>query len=180
MKTKKKEFIQYLFHEIENEEEVEKFVESSILPSIGYVVMYFNALEKALDNIICQLISDRTDSPGLIIIHKMTYSSKVDLFKRFCDDLHSSIDLSIESYDELINDLKESGRLRNLVVHAGWENTDDDNYTYINLRISKNGMHQEYVQFSERSLTKIILLIMGTRNSLFNYWDERNEQLNSI
>lgn len=178
MKQKKKKFIQHLHHEIEieNEVETEKYLENS-LPLIGYIVMYFNGLEKALDSIICEIFTTRSDSTGLIVLHKMTYSTKVDLFKRFSDDLHSGCDFTIDNYDILIQNLKESGRLRNLVVHADWENTDNDGYTYINLKISKNGMEQEYIQFAEESLTEIIKLIIKTRTELYNYWETRNEKL---
>jgi hypothetical protein len=176
MKQKKKIFEQHLYHEIEDEEKAEEYLENS-LPLIGHIVMYFNGLEKSLDGIICEIFTDRTDSTGLIVLHKMNYSTKVDLFKRFSDDFHSACDIKIEGYENLITNLKESGRLRNLVVHADWENTDDDGYTYVNLRISTNGMEQEYLQFSEDSLTEIIELIIKTRKQLGEYWEKRNEEL---
>jgi len=155
MKINKKEFIQHLFHDIENEDEADKYLDNS-LPLIGYITMWFNGLEQSLDRIICEIFSDRTDSFGLIVLHKLSYSAKVDLFKRFSDDIHSCFGEKIEGYDYLIKNLKESGRLRNLVVHADWESTNEEGFTYVNLRISKGGMEQEYVQFSEESLSKII------------------------
>lgn len=176
MKQRKKEFIQHLYHEIDNEEEAEKYLDDA-LPLIGDVVMFFNGLEKTLDRFICEIFTDRSDSTGLIVLHKMSYSTKVDLFKRFCDDLHYGCDIQIEIYDKLIHNLKESGRLRNLVVHADWENTDSDGYTYVNLRMSKLGMEQEYLQFDENSLKQIVILIVDTRVLLNTYWEERNEKL---
>jgi len=176
MKQKKKVFIQHLYHEIEDEEKAEEYLDNS-LPLVGQIVMYFNGLEKSLDRIICEIFTDRTDSTGLIVLHKMNYSTKVDLFKRFSDDFHWGCDIKIDCYENLITNLKETGRLRNLVVHADWENTDDDGYTYINLRISTNGMEQEYLQFSELSLKEIIKLIFKTRQQLGEYWEKRNEEL---
>ncbi len=176
MKQKKKIFEQHLYHEIEDEEKAEEYLDSS-LPLIGLIVMYFNGLEKTLDGIICEIFTDRTDSTGLIVLHKMSYATKVDLFKRFSDDLHINGDIKIDEYENLISNLKETGRLRNLVVHADWENTDDDGYTYVNLKISANGMEQEYIQFSEDSLKEIIELIFKTRIHLSDYWEKRNEKL---
>lgn len=176
MKQKTKIFEQHLYHEIEDEEKAEEYLDNS-LPLIGLIVMYFNGLEKSLDSIICQIFTDRSDSTGLIVLHKMSYATKVDLFKRFSDDLHLGCDIKIEGYQTLIADLRESGRLRNLVVHADWENTDDDGYTYVNLKISSNGMKQEYLQFSEDSLKEIIDLIIKTRKELEEYWEKRNEEL---
>lgn len=46
-----------------------------------------------------------------------------------------AIDVSYSDYEKLIRDLNEAGRLRNLVVHADWENTDKDGYTSIKLNI---------------------------------------------
>jgi len=176
MKINRKQFIQHLYHDIEDEEEAEKYLDDS-LPMIGYITMWFNGLEKSLDHIICEIFSDRSDSTGLIVLHKMNYSAKVDLFKRFSDDFHSCFEEVIEGYSELITNLKESGRLRNLVVHADWENTNEEGFTYVNLRISKNGMEQEYAQFSEESLSKIIKLILKTRADLYTYWEKRNDKL---
>jgi hypothetical protein len=107
----------------------------------------------------------------------MSYSTKVDLFKRFCDDMHLGCNIQVEIYDQLIQNLKESGRLRNLVVHADWENTDSDGYTYVNLKISKQGMEQEYLQFDGDSLKEIVELIIKTRIQLGEYWEERDEKL---
>lgn len=176
MKQKKKIFEQHLYHEIEDKEKAEEYLDNS-LPLVGQIVMYFNGLEKSLDGIICQIFTDRTDSTGLIVLHKMSYSTKVDLFKRFSDDLHLGCSIKIDGYDNLISNLRETGRLRNLVVHADWENTDDDGYTYVNLRISTNGMEQEYLQFSEASLIEIIKLIFKTRQQLGDYWEKLNEEL---
>lgn len=50
MKTKIKEFIQHLYHEIEDEEKAEEYL-SNALPSIGLIIVYFNSLESTVDTI---------------------------------------------------------------------------------------------------------------------------------
>lgn len=72
MKQKKKIFVQHLYHEIEDVERAEDYLDSS-LPLVGLIVMYFNGLEKSLDSIICEIFTDRSDSTGLIVLHKMAY-----------------------------------------------------------------------------------------------------------
>ena len=176
MKTKLKDFIQHLYHEIEDEKKAEEYLDNA-LPSIGLIVMYFNSLESSLDSVLCENFTDRTDSTGLIVLNQMNYSSKVDLFKRFCDDFQVGVNKQLEGYDALINDLKESGRLRNLVVHANWESTDEEGFAYVKLKMSKRGMQQEYVQFTEESLQKIIELIIKTRFTLEEFWEYRNDVL---
>lgn len=180
MKSKKKDFEQYLYRhvDIEHEDEVQRYIDAS-MPLIGFIVMNFNGLEKELDSTICEIFTDRTDATGLIVLHKVNYATKVELFKRFNDDLLSCVEWKLKNYDALIKNLRECGRLRNLVVHADWENTDKDNYTYVNLRISKEGIEQKYIQFSEDSLAKINELISNTRRDLENFWENRNEKLYS-
>jgi hypothetical protein len=176
VKTKRKEFVQHLYHDIDDEILSEKYLDAT-LPLIGLVVMYFNGLESSLDSALCEIFTDRTDSIGLIVLHRMSYSAKVELFKRFGDDFHLSINQEIDNYNELLNNLKEAGRLRNLVAHANWENTDNDGFTYVKFKISKRGMEQEYVQFSEDSLNKIIDLIFTTRSQLSSYEEAKEELL---
>lgn len=180
MRLKRKEFIQNLMHDIFDEGEAEEYIENA-LPLIGRIVMEFNAMEQWFDQLICHIFSDRSEDRGLTVIYKMTYSSKIDLFKRLSDDLHSDQHLMNdhcnELYENLLKNLRECGRLRNLVVHADWESTDKDQYTYVNLRISKDGKSQEYIQFSEESLSEIIELIWKTRIGVSEYWEERDKQL---
>lgn len=175
MKKKKRVFVQNLYHEIEGDS-AEEYLNAS-LPLIGSLVMTFNGLEKELDAIICDLFTDTTDSIGMIVIHNMAYSTKVDMFKRFSDELHNQFEETVDCYEILIHNLKQSGKLRNLVVHADWENTDHEGYTYVNMKISRYGMLQEYVQFSEKSLRDIIHLIIETRKILATYWDHRKKKL---
>ncbi len=175
-KTKLTEFIQHLYHEIDDEEKAEEYIENSI-PFIGLIIMYFNSLESSLDSVLCENFTDRTDATGLIVLNKMGFSAKIDLLKRFCDDFQVSLNKELEGYERLINDLKESARLRNLVAHANWQSTNEEGYAFVRLKMSKKGMQQEYVQFTEESLQKIIELILETRSNLDDFWEHRNDVL---
>jgi hypothetical protein len=176
LKNKYIEFQQHLCHDIEDEEKAEEYLDIT-LPYIGLIVMHFNSLESDLDSVLCENFTDRTDSPGLIVLNKFNYSSKVDLLKRFCDDFQLGIGQSLNGYEQIITNLNECGRLRNMVVHADWQATDADGYTYIKLKMSKKGMQQEYVQFTEESMEKITSLIIKTRHELYEFWEHRNDVL---
>lgn len=176
MKNKIKPFIQHLSHDIEDEDRAEEYLDKS-LPLIGLVVMYFNSLEKSLDSLICEDICDRTDAPGLIVIQKLMYAAKVDLFKRFSDDFHGSFDSAPVDFNELIGELIDVGKLRNMVVHADWSSTDEEGYTFVRLKTSSNGMLQEYVQFSVESLEKLIERLIKANRRLSDYWEWRSERL---
>ena len=175
-KTKLTEFMQYLAHEIDDETKAEEYIENAI-PFIGLIIIYFNSLESSLDSILCENFTDRTDSTGLIVLNKMSFSAKIDLLKRFCDDFQFSLGKELEGYEELINDLKESARLRNLVAHTNWQTTNEEGYVFTRLKMSKKGIQQEYVQFTEESLEKIIELILNTKSKLYNFWENRNDVL---
>ncbi|MBX3705674.1 MAG: hypothetical protein KF911_03490 [Pseudomonadales bacterium] len=165
---------QYLYHDIEDEEAADRYVHAA-LPLIGRVVVEFNGLEQLLDAALCQIISDRTDREGLIVLNNLQYGTKLELFKRFSDELLRITSKEIQGYDKLCADLRECGRLRNLVVHADWENTDPEGFTYVRLKISAKGMEQEYVQFSETSLSAIVALIRSSKEHLEMFWEKRQE-----
>jgi hypothetical protein len=168
--------MQYLAHEIDDEAKAEEYIENAI-PFIGLIIIYFNSLESSLDSILCENFTDRTDATGLIFLNKMGFSAKIDLLKRFCDDFQFSLGKELEGYEELINDLKESARLRNLVAHTNWQTTNEEGYAFTRLKMSKKGMQQEYVQFTEESLEKIIELILNSKSKLYNFWENRNDVL---
>ena len=178
MKTRTRQFVQHLSHDIEDEELAESYLDES-LPLVGLVVMYFNAVEKSLDSFICEIISDRSDTFGLIVIQKLMYSAKLDLFKRFADDFHLCFQSKPESFDVLVQELGEIARLRNLVVHADWSSTDEEGYTFVRLKGSKEGMLQEYVQFSVDSLENLINRIIAANHLFSDYWEWRSECLSN-
>ena len=175
MKNRTKQFIQHLSHDIEDKDRAEEYLDES-LPLIGLVVMYFNSLEKSLDSFICEIVSDRSDASGLIVIQKLMYAAKVDLFKRFSEDFHRCFSTP-SNFSNLVGELVDVGKLRNLVVHADWSNTDEEGYTFVRLKSSSNGMLQEYVQFSVESLEKLIEQLINANHQLSNYWEWRSDQL---
>ena len=178
MKTKTTHLVQHLSHEIEDEDRAEAHLDDS-LPLIGLIVMYFNSVEKSLGSLICEIISDRTDEPGLIVIQKLMFNAKLDLFKRFSEDFHQCFASEPANFDELIRELGEIARLRNLVVHADWSSTDEEGYTFVRLKGTKEGMLQEYVQFSVESLEKLMSRIIATNHLLSDYWEWRSERMSN-
>lgn len=174
MKIKRKPFIQHLAHDVEDEDKAWEHIDES-LPKIGQIVMYFNGLEKLLDRMVCEMFSDRSDLPGLIVLQNMQYSAKVNLFARFSDEFHRAVGAMPEKYEGLTDKLRTAAKNRNIVVHADWENTDDDGFTYTTLRFADGGMQQEYVQLSPAALDAILGTILNARALLCNYYDAKVE-----
>ncbi|MBU1152348.1 hypothetical protein KJ632_06030, partial [Patescibacteria group bacterium] len=61
-------------------------------------------------------------------------------------------------------------------VHAEWENTSIDGYTYVKLIFNRDGIKQHYIQFTLDSLEEILDLIQTTCLK-FEQFDEEKCQI---
>jgi len=174
MNKKTKQLNQNLSHDIEDDEVAANYLSES-LPLIGQVVMCFNCLEKSLDSFICESISDRTDETGLIVIQKLMYAAKVDLFKRISEQFNICF-FTPTDFKDVINELVEVGKLRNMVVHADWSSTNEIGYTFVRLKISSQGIFQEYEQFTVESLNNLIERIIKANFRLAGYWEWQSDR----
>lgn len=176
MKVKKQLVGQYISDELGgtdcSDEEIQLY-----LPLIGEIVVAFNGLEADLDSVVCEMFSDRSDQKGLFVLHSMMYSTKVDLFKKFSEDLIRCFDLKIEYHKRLLSNLKECGVLRNKVVHANWEYTNEEGYTQVKYKVGNEGLEHELCEFSVDSLSLIVQKIYETRHQLSDFDIECNEQI---
>lgn len=161
---------QYLFDNHNFDGTPDEFLERTA-PLIGFIVHSFNSLDEQLNSYICKLINNRSDEPGAIIIHKMNFSSKVDLFYKLTRSYEINCNVTIPCFQTLIEDLKKCATLRNAVIHAEWENIDNKGFTYVKMHFDKNGLRQEYWQFTPDSLTEINDFIHNTF-LLFDKFDE--------
>lgn len=175
MKTKKIPLGQFIFETKNLDGPTQKYLDNAA-PLIGYLIFSFNTLEEQLNSTICRFINERADEPGILVIYKMNYSSKIDLLDRFLTSLQRSANKNVAFFDSFLKDLRELGRLRNAVIHADWETADFKGYTFIKHNMSKWGMEQEYIQFSPASLRKIIRKIKKTYLD-FNTFDNKYENL---
>lgn len=175
MKNKKSPVGQYILDGLGDTEESFEYVQD-LLPLIGEVILFFNSLESDLDDLICENISDRTDYKGLLVLHNMMYATKVDLYERFRSEELRQCGWEIPAFPGVISRLKECGTLRNKVVHANWQHTDDEGYTHVRFRMGKQGLEHELVQFSVESLEKIIEKIIDTRSAIESFEEELGDK----
>ncbi len=174
MKNLRKPVGQYILDEIGDVEDSDTYIEE-LLPLIGEVVLFFNGLESSLDHYLCESISDRSDRLGLMMLHNLMYATKVDLFQRVSDDMLRTMSFSIPSYELLLPMLRECGVLRNRVVHANWEYTNEEGYTHVRFKISKNGTEHDMWQFSVESMREVIDKIIATREIFDVFQEELSE-----
>lgn len=139
-----------------------------LMPKIGEIVIWFNALESDINHVLCRYISDRSDQKGLMVVSNMMFATKVDLLEKFIADLFRDIGQSLDWFPQLMSDLRECGTLRNKVVHANWMYTDGDGYTQVKIKISKQGLEHELTQFTKDAMDLIVAKIDATRAQLDN------------
>jgi hypothetical protein len=144
----------------------------SLMPLIGEVVIFFTSLESDLDHRICEFISDRSDMNGLLVLQNTMYRTKVDLYQRFSAEHIRMLDLDMGGLDALVEALKECGTLRNRVVHANWQYTDDEGFTQVRIKFGKKGLEHELWQFSIESMHQVIEKIQATREMLDEFDEE--------
>jgi hypothetical protein len=176
MKNKDVPIGQYAFETKNLEGPSETFLDETA-PLIGYVVHRFNALEELLNSAICELFFDDSDRLGLLVIYRMNYAAKVELFERLLLDQQNSIGKTMASFKQFIGDLQKAGRLRNTVVHADWESAHDDGYALCRLKLNSKGLQHEYVQFTPQSLQDILTLIDQTIEMFDTYEEEHSDLL---
>lgn len=97
MEKKRKLLGQYICTNHEIEGSSDEFLEETA-PLIGYLVHNFNALDAALNSNICELINDRSDTKGAIVIHKMNFSAKIDLFYRLVRSMEIVTEKTLPSF----------------------------------------------------------------------------------
>lgn len=64
-----------------------------------------------------------------------------------------------------------------MVVHANWDETDEEGYAFVHLKSTRSGINQDYAQFTYESLVKIEELILTTRTQIYDLWEHRNDLL---
>lgn len=176
MKVKKSPVGQNILDGLGDIENGYDYIEDFI-PWIGEIVVAFNGLEASLDSVLCETFSDRSDQKGLLVLHSMMYSTKVDLYKKFNDDFIRAFEWDFPEYKGLISALKECGVLRNKVVHANWEYTDEEGYTQVKYKVGNEGLEHELCQFSQESFKKITEKIYETRRVLGEFDEECSDKI---
>ncbi len=170
MKSRKTPLRQFAF-ETKYLGDNEEFLET-LSSHIGHVVIEFNLLEERLTGLICQFFIDDIDAVGLIVTQNMNYSAKIDLFNRYVLYIEDRSSKAIPMHEKLVEQLKESGRLRNLVVHADWSHSDLDGFAFVRMRIKDGKMDQEFIQLDEDSLIYVRNTIIETYNAFDDYEEE--------
>lgn len=174
MEKNQKPLGQYIGSNHEYDGSVEMFLEETA-PLIGNIVHSFNSLDSTLNSTICEIINNRSDLTGAIVLYKMNFSAKIDLFHRLVRSMEVLIEKNLPSFPNLVENLKKCGTLRNAVIHAEWDSLDEDGYAYVKMNFVKEGLQQQYWQFTPKSLVEIEELIINTDDEFVVFQNEIQE-----
>ena len=176
-------FGQYLGDTIAVEDE-EKALDrlDDAMPLIGWVVHAFSALEQSLASHICQVINDRTDEPGVIVLQGMQFRQRVDLFDRLSKSFFSA---SREWFDHpthgllrpLVDELMAVGKLRNEIVHADWGSIDEEGFASITIRMQPEGLHVSRLRLDAPLLEGVVDRIADLIHQLDDFTQAREDLL---
>ncbi len=127
----------------------------TISPLVGRFLILFSILEHELNQCIADIINDRANHFGYIIIEKMTTYNKIDLFYKMYLGL-STFTTSRHIYDlkKINENLEGMNSFRNNIVHANWQTLSADGF--VRTKIAVDGSDGE-VYFKKVSITKEIL-----------------------
>ena len=156
MKKKYKPIGQYIFEAQNLDGPSGEFLDRTA-PLIGYIIHGFNTLESAFNEALCEtFFPDDDQRTGQVVIYKLGFNSKLDLFRRLWLLRQEYFEKEAIVAFKLIDMLRDIGNLRNTVVHADWETAHDDGYTLYRMKVNRGRVCHEYIQFSVKSLEKIL------------------------
>lgn len=163
--------------EIEDDDLAEKYLRDA-LPLIGEVVFAFSTLERMLARHLCEIINDRTDEPGLIVLQGMMFRQRVDLFERLCRSFHAAFASPAEHaahtlLGPLVAELREVGEMRNRVVHADWGSIDDRGFAFVKVNMTARGLHEDHMRVDQESLDALVGRIAYAMGDLDAYLEAR-------
>jgi hypothetical protein len=166
-----REFEQFIFETINCDCADEKFLEKTA-PLVGKVVQKFNSLERELNSAICSMFSDDYDPMGLVVICGMTYSQKVNLLERLLKHDLRMMGKKDEWFDDLFLKLQRAGKLRNVVVHADWQSSEEDGNTPSSMKLKHGVLQQEFFNFTPKTLRDIIREIDKAKRLMEEFEDK--------
>jgi hypothetical protein len=177
MKSKKIPVNQYITDELDLTEDFYEYSQE-YLSLIGTVIVYFNSLESKLDQLICNIICDRTDTTGLLVLHNMSFIAKVNLYDRLRREEMQFFNWNngALAFNNVISKLKCCGTKRNRIVHTNWQYLDNDGYQLVRFCIGKKGLEQEFMQLDTASLKRIIEEIEKVSLEIDEFEEEFDDQ----
>lgn len=168
--------VNYELDYIESEEELVAYLET-IVPYIGWIIVYFNSLEDHISDFLREAIlrdpfhDERLD----VFLSEMMFSGKcralINLYGQLIES--RAVQYTHSDLNELEAMLLECSRRRNEYAHADWIGVRKDSYVRVKSQSKKNGVFHRYKKFELSKLEEDVCFINKARFVL----DEFNQNI---
>jgi hypothetical protein len=158
---------------------VQEFFEETS-PIIGQIIHNFCFLDGELNAIVCELINEREEDLGTIVLHSLVFGRKTDLFYRLVRYQEINHNIQIPVFSSVVSDLRKCDCLINAMVHAEWTKMvekDYKEYEVVEMKYVKDGAELVYIQFLPASLNEIEEFIYKTKTKLEKFIRQRRERM---
>lgn len=154
--------------------ELSKQKEVKLQESMGKLFMSFSFVEQDLNNALCYLINDRTNNTGVLIIRKMFFKQKLNLYKdmifeliiNYVSNSKKSKNL-LERANNIIKKAEDLSEFRNDIAHANWTTLDKDNFYTISIDTDNN--KETNIHYKKMRITPAIIIKFVRQNEALQY-----------
>lgn len=149
--------------------ELSKREEVKLQEGIGKLLMSFSFLEQSLNDALCYLINNRTDSVGILIIRKMFFKQKLNLYKDMIFELITNCVSNpaknkriLDKANNIIRKAEELSEFRNRIVHTDWTTVDIDNFYTVS--IETDNKKETNIHYKKMKITPSIIIKFVRQN----------------
>lgn len=140
---------------------------------VGRYIILFSYLEHNINQLIANLLNERTDELGYLVTTKMTVSNKIDLISRFTQ---LGLARDVKKYrklGKLIPKLKDLNEFRNVMAHANWASMQEDGTVRIKIKVDEtNGIWFENRKLSAKNICQKCHKLEELIDDIENNYDE--------
>ncbi len=140
--------------------------------SIGLFLIAFSSLESSLDNMLAELINNRSHEPGLRIVKYLNIRVKINIAR---DHYSRMVKFALKGKQKkqkdseiIFNKLEEISEFRNKIAHGHWVTLEKDGFVRINTKEEKDGsgIYFESVKMTPGVIRKFIRQCESLENKI--------------
>jgi hypothetical protein len=144
------------------------------------LVMLFNELEYDLDSYLCDLFNNNAAEIGMLVIHKMNYSWKIDLrekwMKRYLNISSSKNKILSKKIKDIYQQLRLCWEERNAFVHWYRHQCTIDKRIKTKNNYNENWVEYKMTKIGIREIRRTHARIIKTQDLLYSF----NESIDSL
>jgi len=165
---------------VESDEELEAYLET-IVPYIGWIIVFFNSLEDSVSDYIREaILRDPIQDERLdVFLSEMMFTGKCRALMHLYGQLieSGSVTYTHDDLNELEKLLIECAKRRNEYAHADWTGVKKENYVRVKSQSKKRGVFHRYKKFEMPKLKDDVEYISNARHMLDDFNEKIHDQL---